>query len=158
MPSASQLTLSVLCSARTWCTRSLSCGSRLRRMKELRHCSWVKGCGWPRRDTPPCLSPRTIPSSAPSLLSVGEGSRMRVCPSPPQLSISAPNPSTAPVGRPKEVCGLPCVGVAAGDVSPWSGLQAWAGLGCGQGRRRGRYQSEFHTLLFTLHQSATHRG
>lgn len=83
---------------------------------------------------------------------------MKVCPSQPQLSISAPNPSIAPVARPKEVRGLPCVGVAAGDVSPGSGLQAWAGLGCGQGGRRGRYQSELYDLLFTPHQSPTHRG
>lgn len=74
---------------------------------------------------------------------------------------SAPNTSTVPVGRPKEVGGLPRVGVAAGDVSPWNELQAWAELGCGQGGRRGGYQSELHTLhalLFTPYQAPTHRG
>lgn len=73
----------------------------------------------------------------------GEQSEGVPAPLPPALSqLRVPtNPTTAllcsaPVAGLKEVRGLSC-GVTAGDGSPWSELVAWAGLGCGQGGRRG---------------------
>lgn len=95
-------------------------------MKELRHCSWVRGCGCPRRDTPPCLSPWTIPSSTLSLLSVGAGCRMRTRDHTRDIyAAQCPSPHAAPAEEPKDVLGL-CDGETMDDGS----LQAGARLGC----------------------------
>lgn len=95
-------------------------------MKELRHCSWVRGCGCPRRDTPPCLSPCTIPSRTLSLLSVGAGCRVRTYEHTQDISAAqCPSPRVAPAEEPKDVLGL-CDGETVGDVSPHAGAR----LGC----------------------------
>lgn len=105
---------------------------------------WLAQQGHPTLPQPPDHS-----FQRPVIVVCGRGKQGEGGPSQPQPSTSAPAPSTAPVGRPKAVCGLPCMGLAAGGVSPRHGLPAWAGLGCGQGGRRGRCQSELYALLLT---------
>lgn len=66
--------MSVLCRARTACTRSLMCGFLLRRRKDFRHCSWVRKRCCPVRDSPPCLRHRTrLSRSSPPASARGKG-------------------------------------------------------------------------------------